>query len=1131
VASHPFEIRAFSRRHSYAAIVPSPAIGPGGKKDVVFYRRVINKASARGARWRNDVTRLATFQTANTWPTGLTANIEIAVGTDPLDGWTVSFDAPWAIDQIWNATILSHVGSHYVIGNLDYNAVVAAGGTLSFGFNATGDATAAPAGLNVAEAAEDGGGGSGPVDPPVDPGEGGGTGGGTGGGSGPAHGAEGWLHTDGSQIVDSAGQEFKISAVNWFGMEGTNYAPGGLDVRSYTSMMDQMVELGFNAIRLPFSNQLFDAGSTPRGINFGLNPDLQGLTGLQIMDKIVDYAGKIGLRLILDNHRSAAGDGTQNGLWYDSHYTESRWISDWKMLAGRYADDPTVIGFDLHNEPHASTWGDGSATTDWQAAATRAGNAVLGVNPNLLVIVEGIANYGGDSYWWGGNLQGVKDHPVVLNVANQLVYSPHDYPNSIYAQPWFNTPDFPKNLSEVFSKNWGYIFEQNIAPIFVGELGTKLLDPKDAAWLASITAYLGGDLDGNGTNDLPAGAEGASWAWWSWNPNSGDTGGILKDDWTTVQTGKMDAITPIQFHPDVPASTTPSAGDDVLTGTAGNDRLSALGGNDVLMGLGGKDTLDGGTGADAMTGGAGDDTYIVDNAGDKVIELADQGNDWVRSSVSFTLGANVEHLQLTGSGDISGTGNAVFNRIIGNTGDNLLDGKGGNDQLEGGAGDDTYVVDNTRDRVIELASQGLDTVQASVSFTLAANVENLLLTGTGNINGTGNALANRITGNAGNNLLDGKGGADQMEGGAGNDTYVVDAAGDKIVELAGQGTDSVRASVSHILAANVENLQLTGTGGLSGTGNDLSNRIIGNAGNNLLDGKGGADQMEGGAGNDTYVVDNSSDRVIELAGAGTDLVQASVTHTLATNVENLLLTGTGNINGSGNALANRITGNAGNNLLDGKGGADQMDGGAGNDSYVVDNTGDKVVELADQGTDWVRASISFTLGANVENLLLTGTGTINGTGNGVANQILGNDAANRLVGLGGDDLLVGNGGNDMLSGGTGNNRLYGGQGADSFLFDAQPGAGNLNRIFDFTVGEDKVLLDRSVFTGLGAAGALNEASFGLGSTATTAAQRVLYDAASDALFYDADGAGGVAAVRIGVVVADHVLHAQDIWGV
>jgi Ca2+-binding RTX toxin-like protein len=1078
------------------------------------------------------VTRLATFQTANTWSTGLTANIEIAVGTDPLDGWTVSFDAPWAIDQIWNATILSHVGSHYVIGNLDYNAVVAAGGTLSFGFNATGDANAVPAGLNVAEAADDDdgstGGGTGPVDPPVDPGEGSGPD--TGGGTGPAHGAEGWLHTEGSQIVDSAGQEFKISAVNWFGMEGTNYAPGGLDVRSYTSMMDQMVELGFNAIRLPFSNQLFDAGSTPRGINFGLNPDLQGLTGLQIMDKIVDYASKIGLRLILDNHRSAAGDGTQNGLWYDSHYTESRWISDWKMLAGRYADDPTVIGFDLHNEPHASTWGDGSATTDWQAAATRAGNAVLAVNPNLLVIVEGIANYGGDSYWWGGNLQGVKDHPVVLNVANQLVYSPHDYPNSIYAQPWFNTPDFPKNLSEVFSKNWGYIFEQNIAPIFVGELGTKLLDPKDAAWLASITAYLGGDLDGNGTNDLPAGAEGASWAWWSWNPNSGDTGGILKDDWTTVQTGKMDAITPIQFHPDVPASTTPSAGDDVLTGTAGNDRLAALGGNDVLIGLGGKDTLDGGAGADAMTGGAGDDTYIVDNAGDKVIELADQGNDWVRSSVSFTLALHVEHLQLAGSGNINGTGNAVFNRIIGNAGNNLLDGKGGNDQLEGGAGDDTYVVDNTRDRVIELAGQGIDTVQASVSFTLAANVENLVLTGTGNINGTGNALANGIIGNAANNLLDGKAGADQMEGGAGNDTYVVDAAGDKIVELAGQGTDSVRASVSHILAANVENLQLTGTGGLSGTGNDLSNRIIGNAGNNLLDGKGGADQMEGGAGNDTYVVDNSSDRVIELAGAGTDLVQASVTHTLATNVENLLLTGTGNINGSGNALANRITGNAGNNLLDGKGGADQMEGGAGNDSYVVDNTGDKVVELADQGTDWVRASVSFTLGANVENLLLTGTGTINGTGNGAANQILGNDAANRLVGLGGDDLLLGNGGNDILSGGAGNNRLYGGQGADSFLFDAQPGAGNLNRIFDFTVGEDKVLLDRSVFTGLGAAGALSEASFGLGSTATTAGQRVLYDAASNALFYDADGAGGAAAVRIGVVVADHALHAQDIWG-
>ncbi|MBS7789777.1 cellulase family glycosylhydrolase [Roseococcus sp. SDR] len=358
----------------------------------------------------------------------------------------------------------------------------------------------------------------------------------------------GWLSTKGNQIVDSAGNSVLISGVNWFGFEGNNMSANGLWTRSYKEMMEQMVELGFNTIRLPFSSEMLDATGQALGIDYNQNPDLRGLTPLQVMDKIVAYAGEIGLRIILDHHRSDAGNGaTENGLWYNSRYSEADWISDWKMLAARYADDPTVIGADLHNEPHAGTWGGGGAR-DWAAAAERAGNAIGEVNPNWLIFVEGVGSYEGTPYWWGGNLMGVRDRPIELDVAGKLVYSAHDYPNSIYAQPWFQGPDFPANLPAKFDQMWGYIFREGIAPVYIGEFGTKLQDPKDAPWFEAITSYLSGDFDNNGTNDLAAGQQGISWTYWSWNPNSGDTGGILKDDWRSVHENKMDYLRPLAFE-------------------------------------------------------------------------------------------------------------------------------------------------------------------------------------------------------------------------------------------------------------------------------------------------------------------------------------------------------------------------------------------------------------------------------------------------------------------------------------------------------------------------------------------------------------------------------------------------------
>jgi Ca2+-binding RTX toxin-like protein len=566
-------------------------------------------------------------------------------------------------------------------------------------------------------------------------------------------------------------------------------------------------------------------------------------------------------------------------------------------------------------------------------------------------------------------------------------------------------------------------------------------------------------LTGGPGNDLLDGREGA------------DTlrGGAGNDRYVVDQAGDVVIELANEGRDSVSSSVTYtlSANVEVLTLTGDAD-INATGNplDNELIGNAGNNRLDGRAGADILRGGLGNDTYVIDNISDFIDEPSEAGTDAVISSIDFTLSAHLENLTLNGTA-LNGSGNAVANRITGNARDNLLHGYAGNDVLNGGAGadtliggtgDDSYVVDNAADQVIELAGEGVDTVQSSVSHTLADQLEHLILTGTAASQGTGNALDNSLTGNAadnvltgleGNDTLDGKAGADTLLGGAGDDFYIVDQTGDMLTELAGEGSDSVNSAVSWTLGEHFEHLTLTGAAVIDGTGNSGNNQLIGNnAANSLsgldgddwLDGKGGADQMIGGNGNDTYVVAQSGDSTLETAAGGVDTVRAALTWTLAENLEHLILTGTANIRGTGNTLANTLTGNAGNNLLDGGLGADQMTGGAGNDTYYVDDANDQIIELADQGNDTVRSTVSRTLEANIENLVLSGTAAISGTGNALANVLSGNAAANTLSGGDGNDIINGGAGADTLIGGNGND-LYTVDNAGDAVIE-QAGGGN-----------------------------------------------------------------------------------------
>lgn len=387
----------------------------------------------------------------------------------------------------------------------------------------------------------------------------------------------------------------------------------------------------------------------------------------------------------------------------------------------------------------------------------------------------------------------------------------------------------------------------------------------------------------------------------------------------------------------------------------------------------------------------------------------------------------------------------------------------------------------------------------------------------GNDTLTGGIYDDRLDGGADNDILDGGRGVDIMLGGTGNDTFYVDTSGDRVIEAASGGIDTVYASVSYTLRAGqeIEFLSVNPDAdyadlAINLAGNEFANTLTGNAANNKLNGNGGADTMIGGDGDDIYYVDDAGDVVVETANHGTDTVYTTVSYTLPANVEVLRARGTADIDLTGNGLDNTIVGNAGANRLDGGAGADYMAGGTGDDTYTVDNMNDIVAERMNCGNDTVQASVSFTLGRYVETLILTGSAAIDGTGNKFANTIIGNDATNTIDGKGGFDTLTGGGG------------------ADTFVFSGGLNAAvNYAAITDFEHGVDHIAIDDRYFRRIGTAGEL-EAQFFTASAPTTKDQHILYDATTGVLSYDADGVGTkAAAIAFAQVTPGTVLDHHD----
>jgi endoglucanase len=387
---------------------------------------------------------------------------------------------------------------------------------------------------------------------------------------------DGFWRTDGNQIKDAAGNVVRFSGVNWHGMDSENLIPHGLwgqanpaRVHTIENHLDEMKANGFNLIRLAFSSEIFIPGQKPKqtAIDPTKNADLLNKTCIEILDRIIASAGARGIRIILDYHRLTGGGAPEDGHWYDGTHPESQWIANWKFLANRYKNDPTVVGADLFNEVHgAVTWkaDNVDVANNWRWAAKRCANEIHAIHPNLLICVQGLHSYNGVGGWWGAVHLGLKDHPLTLNVANRLVYQVHDYGPAVWDQPFHQVANgFPNNLPGFWDNQWGFIHNDNLAPVWVGEWGSFL----NAAQIENLEHEQGGDQNyaDRAQREINGwfpklrdyiDAKNLSWTWWTWTPESRDTGGILNNDYSvnTAKAALLNAVKYPAFAPSGPGS-------------------------------------------------------------------------------------------------------------------------------------------------------------------------------------------------------------------------------------------------------------------------------------------------------------------------------------------------------------------------------------------------------------------------------------------------------------------------------------------------------------------------------------------------------------------------------------------------
>ncbi|MBY9005505.1 MAG: glycoside hydrolase family 5 protein, partial [Candidatus Lokiarchaeota archaeon] len=363
-----------------------------------------------------------------------------------------------------------------------------------------------------------------------------------------------WLSVDGNRIVDAQGKVVKITGINWFGFETSTQGFDGLWAVRLDDALNMIADLGFNLLRLPLCVQLVTEwvnGNSPlvQSINDYISPELAGITSLDLLDIAIDYCNSIGLKVMLDMHRVVNSQMTN--LWYYGSYNYQDWLESWRFLADRYAGNDAVVAMDVFNEPHGNPaqypeeevakWDDSNDTNNWKKAVEDVSAIIHSENPNVLILVEGIEAYpklgadyssnNADDYfynWWGGNLRAVADFPINIDRQDKLLYSPHDYGASVFQQDWFY-PGFNKDTlyNDVWRDNWYYIVENGIAPLLIGEWGGPVSGDTQI-WMEEISEFID-EMNLHQT-------------FWCFNPNSGDTGGIVTHDWTTLEQEKYNII-------------------------------------------------------------------------------------------------------------------------------------------------------------------------------------------------------------------------------------------------------------------------------------------------------------------------------------------------------------------------------------------------------------------------------------------------------------------------------------------------------------------------------------------------------------------------------------------------------------